>query len=590
VSTILVADDNSNIQKMVGIALKDQGIEVVAVGNGEAAVRRIPDVHPDLVLADVFMPVKNGYEVCEFVKKDQRFSHIPVILLVGAFDPLDEHEAQRVGADGVLKKPFVPPEPLISMVKSALSRSAGGSGRPRPIPMPKRPAAPPAGASIPNVEAVAPFGAAGVGPTQDELGIPPRPESVSFNEGETPPLAFGNLLETNATNTTPAEAQPSAEEYVAPAQHPALVDARSWSNKPAEEESEEEEEPKGSWRREESGEESIAAADSLGSVKDWRDFEEPAKPAPAHAGVEPVEEESKASTSGFVAHGPAPEISEDHPVGGNSHATEAESFFASHTEHTAQEETHEPVAAEENAEAPENLPEQSKAYETVFTPESYPGLFVEEKRPTRLSLKDDSADAPSGFAEISTAEEEQTAGAADAKEKGHAPAASGAAKPASNLWEEQVRQAAKSVAATWPGEHSDEEFDAPPAEHAKPFQAETVPAETPATSHADFQKRAIHEEQAVEEWEIEDTPAGEVHTPLEVSAEPPARTAAPEAVPQIHGPAVLAKATPPGAVDIEAVVAKVLERLDPSIFQSVTQQLLKPVVEAIVRSELEKRK
>jgi len=547
VSRILVADDNSNIQKMVGIALKDQGIEVVAVGNGEAAVRRIPDVHPDLVLADVFMPVKNGYEVCEFVKKDQRFSHIPVILLVGAFDPLDEHEAQRVGADGVLKKPFVPPEPLISMVKSALSRSGGGSGRPRPIPMPKRPAAPPAGAGIPNVEA------APAGPTQDELGIPPRPESVSFNEGETPPLAFGNLLETNAISTTPAEAQPSAEEYVAPAQRPALVDARKWSNKPAaKEESEEEEEPKGPWRRDESGEESVAAADSLGSVKDWRDFEEPAKPAPAHADVEPVEEESKASTSGSRAHEPAPKISEGRPAGGNSNATEAESFLTSHTEHTAQEETHEPVAAEENAEAPQNLPEQSKAYESVFTSESYPGLFVEEKPPTRLSLEDDSADAASAFAEIST----------DTKEKDHAPAASGAATPASNLWEEQVRQAAKSVAASWPSEHSDEEFDAPPAEHAKPFQAE---------------------KQTLEEWEVEDTPAGEVHTPQKVSPEPPARAAAPGAFPQTHEP-------PPAAVDIEAIVTKVLERLDPSIFQSVTQQLLKPVVEAIVRSELEKKR
>jgi CheY-like chemotaxis protein len=556
VSRILVADDNSNIQKMVGIALKDQGIEVVAVGNGEAAVRRIPDVHPDLVLADVFMPVKNGYEVCEFVKKDQRFSHIPVILLVGAFDPLDEHEAQRVGADGVLKKPFVPPEPLISMVRSALSRSGGGSGRPRPIPMPKRPAAPSGGAGIPNVEAVpaapGPFGAAGDGPTQDELGIPPRPESVSFNEGETPPLAFGNLLETNATSTTPAEAEPSAEEYVAPAQHPALVDARSWSNKPAKEESEEEEEPKGPWRRDESGEESIAAADSLGSVKDWRDFEEPTKPAPAHADVEPVEEESKASPSGFVAHGPAPEIAEDHPAGGNSQATEAESFFASHTEYTSQEKTNAPVAAEENAEAPENLPEQSKAYESVFTPESYPGLFVEEKPPTSLGLEDDSADAPSAFAEISS----------DTKEKDHAPAASGAATPASNLWEEQVRQAAKSVAASWPSGLSDEEFEAPPAEHAKPFQAE---------------------KQTLEEWELEDTPAGEVHTPPEVPPEPPARAAAPGAVPQTHEP-------PPAAVDIEAVVAKVLERLDPSIFQSVTQQLLKPVVEAIVRNELEKKR
>jgi CheY-like chemotaxis protein len=123
VPKILVADDNANIQKMVVLAFEERGIEVVAVGNGEAAVRRIPDAQPDLVLADIFMPVRNGYEVCEFVKKDDRFSHVPVILLVGAFDPLDEKEARRVGADGVLKKPFVPPDPLIAMVMSALEKN-----------------------------------------------------------------------------------------------------------------------------------------------------------------------------------------------------------------------------------------------------------------------------------------------------------------------------------------------------------------------------------------------------------------------------------------------------------------------------------
>src|SRR2546422_1853169 len=128
VAKILVADDNSNIQKMVGLALKDQGIDVVAVGNGEAAVRKISDIRPDLVLADVFMPVRNGYEVCQYVKSDPSLAHIPVILLVGAFDPLDEQEAQRVGADGVLKKPFVPPDPLISMVKSALLRAGVAHG------------------------------------------------------------------------------------------------------------------------------------------------------------------------------------------------------------------------------------------------------------------------------------------------------------------------------------------------------------------------------------------------------------------------------------------------------------------------------
>ncbi len=123
VPRVLVADDNANIQKMVVLALEERGIDVVAVGNGEAAVRKLPDANPDLVLADVFMPVRNGYEVCEFVKKDSRFSHIPVILLVGAFDPLDEKEARRVGADGVLKKPFVPPDPLIAMVMSALEKN-----------------------------------------------------------------------------------------------------------------------------------------------------------------------------------------------------------------------------------------------------------------------------------------------------------------------------------------------------------------------------------------------------------------------------------------------------------------------------------
>jgi len=123
VPKILVADDNANIQKMVALSFEDRGVHVVAVGNGEAAVRRIPDLQPDLVLADIFMPVRNGYEVCEFVKKDERFSHVPVILLVGAFDPLDEKEARRVGADGVLKKPFVPPDPLIAMVMSALEKN-----------------------------------------------------------------------------------------------------------------------------------------------------------------------------------------------------------------------------------------------------------------------------------------------------------------------------------------------------------------------------------------------------------------------------------------------------------------------------------
>jgi CheY-like chemotaxis protein len=136
VPTILVADDNSNIQKMVSLVFKEKGIRVVAVGNGEAACRKVPEVQPDVVLADVFMPVRNGYEVCEFVKQDPQFAETPVILLVGAFDPLDEKEAQRVGANGVLKKPFVPPEPLIAMVSSLLKLEPPVE-EPQPAPAPE---------------------------------------------------------------------------------------------------------------------------------------------------------------------------------------------------------------------------------------------------------------------------------------------------------------------------------------------------------------------------------------------------------------------------------------------------------------------
>jgi CheY-like chemotaxis protein len=122
VPRVLVADDNSNIQKTATLALKDAGIDVVAVSNGEAAVRKLADLTPDLILADIFMPVRSGYELCEYVKHHSRYSQVPVILLVGAFEPFDENEARRVQADGVLKKPFVPADPLVNMVKALLAR------------------------------------------------------------------------------------------------------------------------------------------------------------------------------------------------------------------------------------------------------------------------------------------------------------------------------------------------------------------------------------------------------------------------------------------------------------------------------------
>jgi CheY-like chemotaxis protein len=143
---------------MVSLAFQERGIEVTAVGNGEAAVRRIPDLNPDVVLADIFMPVRNGYELCEWVKKDPKYSHIPVILLVGAFDPLDEKEARRVGADGILKKPFIPPDPLIAMVASVLEKaSKAAAENPKPQEASVLPPSPAVALQIPSVEIAAPI-------------------------------------------------------------------------------------------------------------------------------------------------------------------------------------------------------------------------------------------------------------------------------------------------------------------------------------------------------------------------------------------------------------------------------------------------
>ena len=191
---ILVADDNSNVQKTVALALAELGVEVVAVNNGDAAVRRLADVSPDLVLADIFMPVRNGYEVCEFIKKDSRFSHVPVVLLVGAFDPLDEPEAQRVGADGILKKPFVPPDPLIAMVKTLLDRTIGDRLVTVAISKPAVSAQNKAGGVATAVEHPPTAETSQESPAQE---FRPPTQRLTFGDAE-PPLAFQQLLETPA--------------------------------------------------------------------------------------------------------------------------------------------------------------------------------------------------------------------------------------------------------------------------------------------------------------------------------------------------------------------------------------------------------
>ena len=133
---ILLADDSITIQKVIELTFSDEDFEVVTVGNGRLAVERVPEVRPDLVLCDIIMPEKDGYEVCEFIKKTPATAHIPVLLLTGAFEPFDQERAARVGCDGFLAKPFEP-QTLIAKVKDLLSRTTARPGAPAaPAPPP----------------------------------------------------------------------------------------------------------------------------------------------------------------------------------------------------------------------------------------------------------------------------------------------------------------------------------------------------------------------------------------------------------------------------------------------------------------------
>jgi CheY-like chemotaxis protein len=134
---ILLADDSITIQKVIELTFSDEDFEVVTVGNGRLALERLPQVRPDIVLCDIIMPEKDGYEVCEQIKADPSFSHIPVLLLTGAFEPFDQERAARAGYDGSLAKPFEP-ETLIAKVRDLLARAPA-----RAVPPPARPAVAP---------------------------------------------------------------------------------------------------------------------------------------------------------------------------------------------------------------------------------------------------------------------------------------------------------------------------------------------------------------------------------------------------------------------------------------------------------------
>jgi len=118
---LLLADDSITIQKVVGITFANEDYELTVVDNGADAVLKAREIKPDLILADIVMPEKDGYEVCREIKSDQDLSSTPVILLTGTFEPFDEDKSAEVGADDYITKPFES-QALVDKVKSHLEK------------------------------------------------------------------------------------------------------------------------------------------------------------------------------------------------------------------------------------------------------------------------------------------------------------------------------------------------------------------------------------------------------------------------------------------------------------------------------------
>ena len=148
---ILLADDSPHAQRMGERILREEGFDVVSVTDGETAMLRLADVDPDVVIADIFLPKRSGYELCRIVKTNPKHSHARVILTAGLLEPFDEEQARGVRFDAVLKKPFEA-SAMVEAVKplakaagqSRQNRSAPDTPLPEPVPVPPEPAPDPA--------------------------------------------------------------------------------------------------------------------------------------------------------------------------------------------------------------------------------------------------------------------------------------------------------------------------------------------------------------------------------------------------------------------------------------------------------------
>jgi DNA-binding response OmpR family regulator len=121
--TVLIADDEPNIVVSLEYLMKREGYVVHVARDGDAALEAIRQVRPDLVLLDVMMPGKSGFEVCQAVRADDALAAVKILMLTAKGRDTDEAKGRALGADDYMTKPFSTRE-LAERVRGLLGRSA----------------------------------------------------------------------------------------------------------------------------------------------------------------------------------------------------------------------------------------------------------------------------------------------------------------------------------------------------------------------------------------------------------------------------------------------------------------------------------
>ena len=217
---LLLADDSITIQRVIELTFSGEDVQVLTAGDGEEAIARIPKEKPDIILADIGMPKRSGYEVSAFVKGNPELENIPVLLLAGAFEPVDESKAKEARCDGVLVKPFEPHH-VIARVRELIGGAKGSPTQAVPdIPRPAVALAPPRPVELPKREEREPI-AEDLMDLGDEDLLPRVEDLPQIEDLQTtpPPIAddtlddyFDKLDEAFATANTTAPVQPLASE------------------------------------------------------------------------------------------------------------------------------------------------------------------------------------------------------------------------------------------------------------------------------------------------------------------------------------------------------------------------------------------